>query len=72
MALVQLDNNWADHLGRMNLLKESVVMRKYMGRDVLEEYVTEGAELFKDLLASARRSTVYSLFTYAPVKNPKA
>jgi len=72
LALVQLDNNWADHLGRMNLLKESVVMRKYMGRDVLEEYVTEGAELFKDLLASARRSTVYSLFTYAPVKNPKA
>lgn len=66
LSLVQLDNNWAEHLKNMNYLKESVVLRQYQGRDVLQEYVTEGLDLFETFLASARRGTVYSLFTYQP------
>jgi len=37
LSLVQLDNNWSTHLGRMNLLKESVVMSaKYLQRDPVQ------------------------------------
>lgn len=66
LSLVQLDNNWAQHLKNMNYLKESVVLRKYQGRDVLQEYVTDGLALFENFLATARRDTVYSLFVYEP------
>ena len=68
LALVQLDNKWSDHLRGMNLLKESTFMRKYEGRDVLEVYKSEGADLFAAMLADAKRSTVYSLFAYQPGK----
>ena len=71
LALVQHDNQWSDHLRGMNYLKESVVMRKYMGRDVLQEYLSEGAALFEAFLGNARRGTVYSLFAYQAVP-PKA
>lgn len=66
LLLLQLDNGWATHLRAMNYLKESVVLRKYQGRDVLQEYVIEGARLYEDLLATARRNTVYSLMVYNP------
>ena len=33
---------------------------------MLQEYVTEGATMYEQLLANARRSTVYSLFAYEP------
>lgn len=74
LALVQWDNNWSEHLRRMNYLKESVVMRKYMGRDPLQEYMSEGAELFTEFLDTSRRSTVYSLFAYQlpPAATPKS
>ena len=65
LALVQLDNGWSEHIRGMNFLKESVVLRRYQGRDVLQEYITEGADLFEDFLSQARRSTVYSLFSYS-------
>jgi preprotein translocase subunit SecA len=68
LALVQIDNGWSEHLKNMNYLKESVVLRRYQGRDVLQEYITEGAELFEEFLAQARRSTVYSLFAYQTPK----
>jgi len=48
----------------MNFLKESVILRKYQGRDVLQEYVTEGVGMFETFLANSRRSTVFSLMAY--------
>uniref|UniRef100_A0A7S2CRF3 SecA family profile domain-containing protein n=1 Tax=Florenciella parvula TaxID=236787 RepID=A0A7S2CRF3_9STRA len=64
LSLVQIDNNWSDHLKNMNFLKESVILRKYQGRDVLQEYVTEGVGMFETFLANSRRSTVFSLMAY--------
>lgn len=64
LGLLQFDNCWCDHLKNMNLLKETVMVRKYSGRDVLQEYVGEGAKLFGELLGNCRRNTVFSLFAY--------
>lgn len=66
LTLVQIDNNWSEHLRNMNFLKESVILRKYQGRDVLQEYVTEGVTMFQAFLANARRGTTFSLFMYQP------
>jgi len=65
LALVQVDNNWSEHLQRMNLLKETVVVAaNYMQRDVLQEYIREGSAIYETFLATTKRSTVYSLFAY--------
>ncbi|KAG5191614.1 pre protein translocase subunit SecA [Tribonema minus] len=66
LTLTQLDDLWCDHLDRMNLLKESVSMEVFRGNDPLQEFKDQGRELFKDLLATARRNAVYSLFIYNP------
>ena len=68
LALVQVDNGWSEHLRNMNYLKESVVLRRYQGRDVLQEYITDSAVLFEDFLNTARRNAVYSLFAYQTPK----
>jgi hypothetical protein len=38
----------------------------FRGGDPLQEFKDQGRELFKDLLATARRNAVYSLFIYNP------
>jgi hypothetical protein len=64
LSLYQLDNGWSEHLRGMGYLKEAVVMRKYLGRDPLQEYVTEAKPLFQSFLDASRRNTAYSLFAY--------
>jgi preprotein translocase subunit SecA len=66
LALTQLDDLWCEHLDRMNLLKESVSMEVFRGADPLQEFKDQGRELFKDLIATARRNALYSLFVYNP------
>ncbi|CAM9169714.1 unnamed protein product [Chrysoparadoxa australica] len=66
LILSQMDDLWANHLERMGLLKESVSMEVYRGRNPLDEFKLEGRELFKGLLSSVRLNSVYSLFQYSP------
>ena len=66
LALTQLDDLWCEHLERMNFLKENVGMEKFSGNDPLQVFKDEGRELFKDLIATARRNALYSAFVYNP------
>lgn len=66
LTLTQMDELWCRHLENMNLLKESVSMEVFRGRDPLEEFAVEGKEMFRDLLDNVRRNAVYSLQVYSP------
>lgn len=65
-CLVQMDTAWSEQLVTMGLLKETVQMRKYQGLNPLDEYRSEGVELFKALRATTRRDAVFSYFAYSP------
>ncbi|KAL7563001.1 hypothetical protein ACA910_013526 [Epithemia clementina (nom. ined.)] len=62
VTLVTLDNAWSDHLQAMENLKESVVMRKFQGRDPLSEYTVDAFTLFKGLEDRMRMNAVFSLW----------
>eukprot|EP00752_Nemacystus_decipiens_P005037 g4574.t2 len=72
LTLTQMDDLWCQHLQNMNLLKESVSMEVYRGRNPLEEFAAQGKEMFLDLLDNVRRNTVYSLQMYNPSPKPTA
>ncbi|CAB9513768.1 Protein translocase subunit SecA [Seminavis robusta] len=62
ITLVSMDNAWSDHLQSMENLKESVILRKYQGRDPVVEYQNEAFTLFKGLEDTMRFNTVFSLW----------
>jgi preprotein translocase subunit SecA len=62
IMLVTMDNAWSDHLQSMENLKESVVLRKFQGRDPLKEYEGESFTLFKGLEDTMRLNAVFSLW----------
>ena len=62
ITLVSMDNAWSDHLQAMENLKESVILRKYQGRDPVVEYQNEALTLFKGLEDTMRFNAVYSLW----------
>lgn len=62
ITLVSMDNAWSDHLQAMENLKESVILRKYQGRDPVVEYQNESLALFKGLEDTMRFNAVYSLW----------
>ena len=62
ITLVTMDNAWSDHLQSMENLKESVILRKYQGRDPVVEYRNEAFTLFEGLEDTMRFNAVYSLW----------
>lgn len=62
IALITMDNAWSDHLQAMENLKESVILRKYQGRDPVVEYQNEAFTLFQGLEDTMRFNAVYSLW----------
>jgi len=62
IALVSLDNAWSDHLQNMENLKETVILRKYQGRDPVAEYKNDAFQMFQGLEEKIRFNTVYSLW----------
>lgn len=62
IALVSLDNAWSDHLQNMENLKETVILRKYQGRDPVAEYKNDAFNMFEGLEEKIRFNTVYSLW----------
>jgi preprotein translocase subunit SecA len=73
ITLVSMDNAWSDHLQSMENLKESVILRKYQGRDPVVEYQREAFMLFKGLEDTMRFNAVFSLWqSLAAVSQPAA
>lgn len=55
VVLQTLDQLWREHLVSLDALRSVVGLRGYAQRDPLQEYKSEGFELFQALLANLRR-----------------
>ena len=56
ILLQTLDHLWRDHLLMLEHLRQAVAMRGYGQRDPLNEYKTEGFELFNAMLSKLREA----------------
>ena len=61
VLLQTLDHLWREHLATLDHLRSVVGFRGYAQRDPLNEYKTEGFELFQTLLTSLRRAVTGQL-----------
>lgn len=55
MTLTQMDDLWCSHLENMNLLKESVSMEVFRGRNPLEEF---GVQVRRFLFACSHATCI--------------
>ncbi|MBD3238376.1 MAG: preprotein translocase subunit SecA [Candidatus Moranbacteria bacterium] len=62
VMLRTIDNLWMEHLDHMQFLREGVGLRGYGQRDPLIEYKREGFQMYQELLANIRLTTIESLF----------
>merc|ERR1712176_466185 len=62
IMLVTMDNAWSDHLQCLENLKEAVVVRKFEGKDPLNEYIAEAFKMFEGLEDSMQNNAVFSLW----------
>jgi preprotein translocase subunit SecA len=61
ILLQTLDHLWREHLATLDHLRSVIGFRGYAQRDPLNEYKTEGFELFQTMLASLRRAVTGQL-----------
>jgi preprotein translocase subunit SecA len=61
VLLQTLDHLWREHLATLDHLRSVIGFRGYAQRDPLNEYKTEGFELFQHMLASLRRAVTGQL-----------
>ena len=61
VLLQTLDHLWREHLATLDHLRSVIGFRGYAQRDPLNEYKTEGFELFQTLLANLRRAVTGQL-----------
>jgi preprotein translocase subunit SecA len=61
ILLQTLDHLWREHLGTLDHLRSVIGFRGYAQRDPLNEYKTEGFELFQNLLTGLRRAVTGQL-----------
>ena len=64
-----IDQNWTDHLGQLEDLRQIVGIRGYGQRDPLNEYKSESFLLFENLLNKFREDVTRTLFHIRMVSN---
>ena len=72
VLLQTLDHLWREHLATLDHLRSVIGFRGYAQRDPLNEYKTEGFELFQTLLASLRRAVTGQLAHVEVQQRPPA
>jgi preprotein translocase subunit SecA len=53
-----LDQNWKEHLGRMDYLRQGIHLRGYAQKQPKQEYKKEAFELFSEMLEKVKREVV--------------
>jgi preprotein translocase subunit SecA len=61
ILLQTLDHNWREHLLHLDHLRQAVALRGYAQRDPLNEYKSDGFELFEAMLSTLRREVILML-----------
>ena len=63
VTLQTLDNQWKDHLLKIDRLKEGIGLRGYGQKDPLVEYKREGFDLFESFVGEVRENVIQVLGT---------
>src|SRR3546814_11418664 len=50
-----VDQNWKEHLARMDYLRQGIHLRSYAQKQPKQEYKREAFELFSDMLSKVKR-----------------
>lgn len=58
LMLNVLDQNWKEHLGRMDYLRQGIHLRGYAQKQPKQEYKREAFELFSQMLEKVKREVV--------------
>ena len=58
LMLTVLDQNWKEHLGRMDYLRQGIHLRGYAQKQPKQEYKKEAFELFGEMLDKVKRDVV--------------
>lgn len=58
IMLTVLDQNWKEHLARMDYLRQGIHLRGYAQKQPKQEYKREAFELFSEMLESVKREVV--------------
>ena len=61
LMLNVLDQNWKEHLGRMDYLRQGIHLRGYAQKQPKQEYKREAFELFGQMLEKVKREVVTML-----------
>jgi preprotein translocase subunit SecA len=58
VTLSMLDQNWKEHLARMDYLRQGIHLRSYAQKQPKQEYKREAFELFEEMLDKVKRDIV--------------
>src|SRR3546814_14447139 len=53
-----VDQNWKEHLARMDYLRQGIHLRSYAQKQPKQEYKREAFELFSDMLSTVKREVI--------------
>src|SRR3546814_17459933 len=53
-----VDQNWKEHLARMDYLRQGIHLRSYAQKQPKQEYQREAFELFSELLSQVKREVI--------------
>src|SRR3546814_8338618 len=53
-----VDQNWKEHLARMDYLRQGIHLRSYAQKQPKQEYKREAFELFSDMLSQVKREVI--------------
>ncbi|NLK38884.1 MAG: preprotein translocase subunit SecA [Clostridiales bacterium] len=70
ILLRNVDEKWMDHLDAMEELKHSIGLHAYAQRNPVSEYRIQGSEMFDEMIADIRESTVRMVLTVQPQPQP--
>lgn len=59
VVLRTIDRNWVEHIDTMSKLRDGIHLRSYAQGNPLQQYVSEGYELFEQMMQSISREIVF-------------
>ncbi len=59
IVLRTIDRNWVEHIDTMSKLRDGIHLRSYAQGNPLQQYVSEGFQLFEDMSKSISREIVF-------------
>ena len=59
IVLRTMDRNWIEHIDMMSKLREGIHLRSYAQNNPLQAYVSEGYEMFEEMMERIAREVVF-------------